>query len=116
MATSITRLPASDPVPVLAPARPLPELARQAAGTTAHAASVPSPAVAALRGADTPVVAARAAARDTEPVLLQTRLLGPSERCEGRAPQALAGCIDRLCRSEPGQRDHADCAKARTTR
>jgi hypothetical protein len=112
LATSITRLPPSDPVPVLAPARPLPELARPA-GTSPPAASAPAPAAQALRGPDTPVQAARAANRDAEPVLLQTRSLSPSERCEGRGQQALAGCIDRICRSEPGLRDHADCVKAR---
>ena len=112
LATSITRVPASDPVPVLAPAQPLPELGRQV-GTISTAASS-APVVAALRAADTPVP--RAAARDGEPVLLQTRALGPAERCEGRAQLALTLCIERLCRSEPGLRDHADCVRARVAR
>jgi hypothetical protein len=99
-------------VPVLAPAQPLPDLGRQvgAIGTAASSA----PVVAALRAADTPVP--RAAARDGEPVLLQTRALGPAERCEGRAQLALTLCIERLCRSEPGLRDHADCVRARVAR
>ncbi len=79
-------------------------------------AALREPAVAALRAADTPVQPPRLAAREAEPVLLQTRALGPAERCEGRNPQALAGCIDRICRSEPGLRTHADCAPARATR
>jgi hypothetical protein len=91
-------------------------LTRPAGTSPAAAASVPAPAAQALRGPDTPVQAPRAAARDAEPVLLQTRSLSPSERCEGRGQQALAGCIDRICRSEPGLRDHADCVKARATR
>jgi len=115
LATSITRLPASDPVPVLAPARPLPELTRPA-GAAPTAASAPAPVAQALRGADTPVQAPRVANRDAEPVLLQTRSLSPTERCDGRGQQALAGCIDRICRSEPGLRDHADCVKARAAR
>ena len=113
LATSITRLPASDPVPVLGTARPLPELNRQVGASPGAAASA-APAVAALRAADTPVP--RATVRDNEPVLLQTRALGPAERCEGRAGQAQASCIERLCRSEPGLRDHADCVRARAAR
>jgi len=113
LATSITRLPPSDPVPVANPARPMPEPARQAAASPAPA-SAAAPATAAPRGGDTPVP--RAAARDSEPVLLQTRALSPTERCEGRTAQALATCIERICRSEPGQREHADCVKARAAR
>jgi hypothetical protein len=115
MATSITRLPPADPVPVQAAARLLPEPVRLAGtGAAPAAASAPATAVAALRGADTPVP--RVAARDSEPVLLQARALSPTERCEGRTQQALLSCIERICRNEPGLREQADCVKARAAR
>ncbi|WP_373282616.1 hypothetical protein, partial [Pseudaquabacterium pictum] len=78
------------------------------------AASAAAPVAAAPRGIDTPVP--KVAARDSEPVLLQTRSLGPAERCEGRGAVASAVCIERLCRSEPGLREHPDCQRARTPR
>lgn len=115
LATSITKLPPSDPVPVPGPARALPEPVRQAAASPAPAAaSAAAPVPAAPRGIDTPVP--KVAARDSEPVLLQTRSLGPAERCEGRGAVASAVCIERLCRSEPGLREHPDCQRARTPR
>jgi hypothetical protein len=78
------------------------------AAPTANAGSSP-PAVARTN----PAPAGRTAERESEPVLLQARALSPAERCEGRVLLALWACIDRVCKSEPGLRDHADCVKLR---
>lgn len=130
LATSITRLPPaaeSSATPSTAPAARQPAAAtaeppRPGAGTapasvgaapTAQAApaNAGSPPPAAARPNPTP--AGRTADRDGEPVLLQTRALSPGERCEGRVLLALWACIDRVCKSEPGLREHADCVKLR---
>lgn len=126
LATSITRLPAADAAPP-ASVRPTPgaEVARPAAEAlrepsrasvvtvppTANQAVAPPPGGAAARNAPQPV--ARPAERDGEPVLLQTRSLSPTERCEGRVLVALSACIARVCAAEPGLRNHADCVRQR---
>ena len=124
LATSITKLPPADtakpnstPAPqVAAAAVPAPALPTTAPATGAPA---PAPATGTARGGDTSVARGgdtpvpRASARESEPVQLQARALGPGERCDGRAAATLLACIDRICRAEPGLREHADCVKAR---
>ena len=142
LATSITRLPpaaepaAANTAPAIATAAsrpaatPGPDTTRPgavggpAAGSTTGApagtatppalpgagAYPPTPA-AATRAAPSPQ--ARAAERDADPVLLQTRALSPVERCEGRVQKALWACIERVCKAEAALRDHPDCVKAR---
>ena len=140
LATSITRLPAADApaAPVALPAAPAaPAAAPAAVAGTAHppgaalASAAPGPAaanpaatkpVAAAPGPATmpsprapapPAAPARAADRDNEPVLLQARALGPSERCEGRVLVALWACVDRHCKTDASLRDHPECLKLR---
>ena len=56
---------------------------------------------------------ARAADPDHEPVLVQARALGPSERCEGRVLVALWACVERQCKTDASLRDHPECQKLR---
>jgi hypothetical protein len=125
LATSITRLPAAEaappsvrPTPGAEAARPAADASRETARAAvvsvpppANHAAPPPPGGAAARNAPQPVV--RPAERDGEPVLLQTRSLSPSERCEGRVLMALSACIARICAAEPGLRNHADCVRLR---
>jgi len=125
LATSITRLPAADaalaavrPTPGAEAARPVADAPREPSRAAvvsvpppANHAAAPPPGGAAARNAPQPVV--RPAERDGEPVLLQTRSLSPSERCEGRVLMALSACIARICAAEPGLRNHADCVRLR---
>jgi serine/threonine protein kinase len=131
LATSITKIPPAD----TAARNPAEPGGRTAAATSGNAASARphtaatnnsaarpnTPATTAYNtpvvppsAAATPVVTAKPApAPEPEPVVVQTRALSPSERCEGRVLLALWTCIDRQCRNDASLRDHPECVKVR---
>jgi hypothetical protein len=45
--------------------------------------------------------------------MVQARVLGPSERCEGRVLLALYTCIESQCNRMPELREHPECVKLR---
>ena len=123
MATSITRLPpaaesalkttpapglASDgraAVPGPAAANPTPAQATPSgSGTAPQAAPTVQPSAAAVT---------RPAEREAEQPVVRSRVLGPSDRCEGRSAILLAACIERQCRSAPELQNHPECSKFR---
>ena len=58
--------------------------------------------------------AARPAPTSAEPeMVLRSRSLGPTERCEGRGGAATRNCIEAQCRNAPELREHPECLRLR---
>lgn len=88
--------------------------AQEPVRTTGFATAAP-PTPAAPASSSPAAPAKTAAVREADP-MVQSRVLGPSERCEGRVLVAFFACVESQCKSAPELREHPECVKLRRER